>query len=89
MKCTLSKLDKLNIGSKVFASFRVDFIDSVNDEAERTPDAWTRTDEVHGTLCDYITETFDIDQYVSIPIRNQDDEDGGYIHVHGWKVSIK
>ena len=71
-------------GIKIPKSFTAAFRNAVHQEYENDPAMYTTT--VVGTLAENCRrcKMGDDPDYISVPIRDQDGNTGGYIHVWGW-----
>ena len=76
------KLDK-----KTVIEFSGDFSNAVNLEIEADGGAWENCNKIFGTICEKIKKSNDAD-YVTVSIKDDQGEDGGYIHVYGWSEVI-
>ena len=78
------KLDKLTE-----AEFEDHFFECVNSEMNSNPEAWEDSRKIFGTICEKIQKSNNEKDCVSVPIEDENDIDGGYIHVFGWAEVIK
>lgn len=55
-------------------------------ELAREAGGW-KDDElyVRARVCEQILPSADPDDYVALALEDADGDDGGYLHVHGWK----
>ena len=77
-----------NPSGKIPEGLEEQFRADVQKKVRCYPHAWETTTAVFGHLCEDVEYTgCGLDDHISIPISNQDGEDGGYIHLCGWKES--
>ena len=75
----------LNIPAKRYNALYEDFVSVLKYEIETFGESWTNTKTVYGTVTEQVLFSGSKDDCIAIPIQNQDVEDGGYVHVFGWK----